>query len=552
MGDVFGNSVFGGASGGSGGSVDLTPVTDRLDAIEDAPAVRVCPLDENNEPTSDENIRTGDFALGVGINPETEVAFPQLLGPRAAQTPFAQAYPGWSNLNQGAVLTAGEGEPSGTVEAYTAYLDTLTGQAYDCDVEGVWSPLGDPVGVAATVGDIPLTTPNSVHAVVPGASAAFDIYRVMLPLAYPNAFYLATTDEVATATSAPQVRVTGDDFGDPIAEDPNVRIGDSAINWSDTWVEGEWVPTLSGPKTAEGYTTMYQVAPLSVLQTVGLVRGAVSALSGKVDSASFVTIDGTAGGTLTLPTLPYNVRDVLVEDVPAGGATLSIGQPGAPLLVVVNKDAAGSLTINDFAMHSVVIPAGETRVLIPTAAALHEVVADGRGWADLVGVDRIRTPSANDPTDAALVGGIRGHQFSNTTMNEKWFDYHVPHDWVPGTAMYPHVHTVCNGTQTGVARWGFEYIVCKCGGVYSSPVTVYVETTFDGTALKEYISEVSDANAIAASLLEVDGLIKMRVFRDATHANDTMTGNVFLSTADCHYQSTGRVGTLHRTPNFYA
>lgn len=50
--------------------------------------------------------------------------------------------------------------------------------------------------------------------------------------------------------------------------------------------------------------------------------------------------------------------------------------------------------------------------------------------------------------------------------------------------------------------------------------------------------------------LEPNEIIMCRVFRDAAHANDTCTDNVFALTADLHYQC-DRHSTKNRAPNFY-
>ena len=63
------------------------------------------------------------------------------------------------------------------------------------------------------------------------------------------------------------------------------------------------------------------------------------------------------------------------------------------------------------------------------------------------------------------------------------------------------------------------------------------------------IAEIS--TGILSSAAEVDGLLLVRIFRDATHANDTSPANVFAFTCDVHYQA-DRFATLNRAPNFYA
>ena len=64
------------------------------------------------------------------------------------------------------------------------------------------------------------------------------------------------------------------------------------------------------------------------------------------------------------------------------------------------------------------------------------------------------------------------------------------------------------------------------------------------------VAEVSDLDAILSASIEPDTFIKMRVFRDATHALDTYNGNVHAWCCDLHYQ-TNRIGTKNKAPNFF-
>jgi hypothetical protein len=137
-------------------------------------------------------------------------------------------------------------------------------------------------------------------------------------------------------------------------------------------------------------------------------------------------------------------------------------------------------------------------------------------------------------------------------MQEVWVNFHIKHDIAPGTLLYPHVHWSTTGTNTGVARWGFEYTVAKGHQQQAFPATttVYVEQAFTGQARTHMIAEVSLANAIPATNIEVDSLVLMRIFRDAAHANDTLTDPAFLFMVDLHYQKQ-YLGTKNRSPNFY-
>jgi hypothetical protein len=201
--------------------------------------------------------------------------------------------------------------------------------------------------------------------------------------------------------------------------------------------------------------------------------------------------------------------------------------------------------------------AGQTTALAATGGTIdgNVLLTAGAGllWDDITGEITVKGGGANNPSWAAFQGGIYAYQCSASTMQEVWIDFHILHDIAPGTLLYPHVHWSTTGTNTGVVRWGIEYTVAKGHQQQAFPATttVYVEQAGSGTAHQHMIAEVSLADAIPATNIEVDALVMTRIFRDASHANDTQTDPAFLLMADLHYQKQ-YLGTLNKSPNFYA
>jgi hypothetical protein len=178
-------------------------------------------------------------------------------------------------------------------------------------------------------------------------------------------------------------------------------------------------------------------------------------------------------------------------------------------------------------------------------------ISDSDGWDDITAdLGSGKVAGANVPTWAVFQSGIEAYRFSQTTMNEVWITFHVKHDYAEGTLVYPHIHWAPDTTNTGVVRWGFEYMVAKGHDQEAFPAstTVYVEPNIATNKQYQHIvSEVSDADAFDA--FEADTLILMRIFRDAGHANDTFPDPVFGFTADIHFQSDHRV-TPNKAPPF--
>ena len=88
----------------------------------------------------------------------------------------------------------------------------------------------------------------------------------------------------------------------------------------------------------------------------------------------------------------------------------------------------------------------------------------------------LRGSGANDPTFAAYTGtNFYAHQFSATVMQQVYLQVHVPHDYVPGTDIYFHVHwsNAAATPNTGNVIWGFEYSYAKGHQQSCVPCIVY-------------------------------------------------------------------------------
>lgn len=174
-------------------------------------------------------------------------------------------------------------------------------------------------------------------------------------------------------------------------------------------------------------------------------------------------------------------------------------------------------------------------------------------WDDYVGdLNGSRASGATQPNWAVFRGGLYGHEFSASSMNEVWINLHIKHDYKQGTKIYPHVHwSTNNATPSGTVRWGIEYSIAKGFDQQAFPATttVYVEQAASAQ-YQHMITEVSDADAIAPTNTEVDSIIMIRLFRDAAHANDTATYTSFGLYVDLHYQKE-RIGTPNKAPDFY-
>lgn len=175
------------------------------------------------------------------------------------------------------------------------------------------------------------------------------------------------------------------------------------------------------------------------------------------------------------------------------------------------------------------------------------------GWRDLTAPVDVRGVGGNDPAFAVYTGTtLRAFQFSATVMNEVFFVYHVPHDYVPGTNIYFHAHwsNAAAVPNTGNVVWSFDYSFSKGFSQAAFPA-VSTATVIAASPATRYTHNVSETAAVTIASMEIDGLILVRAYRDAANASDTCTDDVFLHTCGIHYQSSN-MATKNKAPNFYA
>jgi hypothetical protein len=174
-------------------------------------------------------------------------------------------------------------------------------------------------------------------------------------------------------------------------------------------------------------------------------------------------------------------------------------------------------------------------------------------WKDnLTPLLSAKVPGASAPDLKTFKDGTKCYAFDPTSNEEVYLLYHLNHDYDPGSKYYPHIHWCPEDTDTGVVRWGFEYTqAARDSGTFGATATVYIEQAASGTAFNQLIGEVSDGDAITPPSPVIDSVIIVRVFRDASHANDTYTGDAFGLFCDLHYQASF-IGTPNKITDFYA
>lgn len=178
--------------------------------------------------------------------------------------------------------------------------------------------------------------------------------------------------------------------------------------------------------------------------------------------------------------------------------------------------------------------------------------ADRPGWRDLVGQLReARSVGAGVPVWTQV--GTTGFYFYLFDVGDSiQVTYHIDHDYSVGSPIYLHAHWFSNGTNAQPVKWEMSSVFAKghqqAAFDFTNPVVKTVTQTPTGTAFTHMIAEIADPGLDDFDY-EVDGLLHV-IYKRVTNGGTDNTDNIFLMTADCHYQA-DRFATKNKSPNFY-
>ena len=212
-----------------------------------------------------------------------------------------------------------------------------------------------------------------------------------------------------------------------------------------------------------------------------------------------------------------------------------------------------------------VLTSGDNLVIAKTSGLGIQVdtAAPTFPWKDLFGHLRPDTGGAGAPTLAAVRGGLV-REFFYGAADKMDMDFHVPHDYVPGSDIFIHIHWGHNGTAISgdfVVTFAHTYAKGHNQTIFPAEKSVVMTySTVDVATTPRWIHRIDEvqlsssggsASLMDSALLEPDGvaLVNMTIT-----TIPTITGGSpnlpFIHFADIHYQSTG-IGTKQKAPNFY-
>ena len=184
-------------------------------------------------------------------------------------------------------------------------------------------------------------------------------------------------------------------------------------------------------------------------------------------------------------------------------------------------------------------------------------------WADMIGLIVPDAAGAGAPALGAFIGGnVRRWAFSASDRAD--CEFHIPHDYLPGSDLYIHCHWAHNGTAiSGTFIGDFYYTYAKGHNQANFSTEKQVTATYNTANIattpryRHRIEEVQlsssggSATLLDSGLIEVDGVLGVSYIQTAI---PTITGGSpnepFVFFIDIHYQSTG-IGTKQKAPPFW-
>lgn len=169
-------------------------------------------------------------------------------------------------------------------------------------------------------------------------------------------------------------------------------------------------------------------------------------------------------------------------------------------------------------------------------------------WNNLLGVlQQVPNTGYLSPDYIPFVGGVVCPAFDSDVVESLPVSFQLGHDVKVGSGLIPYINWSTLDNNIGNVRWGLEYVIAtRATGVFSSTLTAYFTQSASGASSTNQFIEHPTLTIPAVSQ---DALIIGRVFRDATHIDDTYTGDAILLGTGMHYL-TDKIGTPSKDPDY--
>lgn len=158
--------------------------------------------------------------------------------------------------------------------------------------------------------------------------------------------------------------------------------------------------------------------------------------------------------------------------------------------------------------------------------------------------DDLRIPGSATQTGASAPdlelfgpsGTLRVLTFAGTgaTVEQTFFQIQIPHSYLIGSTIAPHVHWSPTNANAGTVVWQLEYSWASIDGTFGAPTTIEAIDPSDGVAWKHQVAPFS---AIIGTGKGISSMLVCRLFRNPGHASDNYESDAAFLEFDFHIQS---------------
>lgn len=177
-------------------------------------------------------------------------------------------------------------------------------------------------------------------------------------------------------------------------------------------------------------------------------------------------------------------------------------------------------------------------------------------WDDLrVPATSTKLGGAKDPsfgqwiTDGLGSQGVYTYFFGSGIEEEVFITVQMPHAWLEGSEIKPHVHWFPVANFSGTVVWGLEYLVLPPREIAApgTTTTVASEAITAGPGLVDQ-HLITGFPAIDMTDNPVSTILLFRLYRDATSPSDTYGADTGFLEFDIHYlsDSIGSIGEFSK------
>lgn len=170
------------------------------------------------------------------------------------------------------------------------------------------------------------------------------------------------------------------------------------------------------------------------------------------------------------------------------------------------------------------------------------------GWKDnIIPIIPSRSNASDSPLWTDIGNGIEACVFADSKIQSNTIHFHINHDYMINTPIYPHVHWLPLSNSTGNVVWQLSYKYAKAFGqgevLTGTLSTITLIQNANGITGEHLTTEVDDLHTING-ISEPDIVLVMSLKRLGSDVRDTFAGSVAALFVDLHYMS-----DMDHTPN---